>query len=45
VFFWESFITELAHRARIDQYHYRRNLLSHDPLALRVLDAAARASD
>ncbi len=43
VFFWESFITELASRAKIDQYAYRRNLLSHDPLALRVLDAAAQA--
>ena len=44
VFFWESFISELAHRAGIDQYAYRRNLLSDDPLALRVLDAAAQAS-
>jgi len=45
VFFWESFISELAERARIDQYVYRRNLLSDDPLALRVLDAAAQASN
>ena len=44
VFFWESLISELAYRAKIDQYAYRRNLLSHEPLALRVLDAAARAS-
>jgi isoquinoline 1-oxidoreductase beta subunit len=44
VFFWESFISELAQRANIDQYAYRRNLLSDDPLALRVLDAAAQAS-
>jgi isoquinoline 1-oxidoreductase subunit beta len=44
VFFWESFISELAARARIDQYVYRRNLLADDPLALRVLDAAAQAS-
>src|SRR5215813_2986192 len=44
VFFWESFITELAQRANIDQYTYRRNLLANDPLALRVLDAAAQAS-
>jgi len=44
VFFWESFITELAQRARIDQYAYRRELLSDDPLALRVLDTAAQAS-
>jgi isoquinoline 1-oxidoreductase beta subunit len=44
VFFWESFISDLAQRANIDQYTYRRNLLSDDPLALRVLDAAAQAS-
>ena len=44
VFFWESLISELAHRANIDQYAYRRNLLSDDPLALRVLDAVAQAS-
>ena len=44
VFFWESFISELAHHARIDQYAYRRHLLSDDPLALRVLDAAAQDS-
>jgi isoquinoline 1-oxidoreductase subunit beta len=44
VFFWESFITELAQRAGIDQYAYRRNLLTDDPLALRVLDAVAQAS-
>src|SRR5262247_2309759 len=44
VFFWESFISELAQRAKVDQYAYRRNLLSDDPLALRVLDAAAQAA-
>jgi len=44
VFFWESFISELAQLANIDQYAYRRTLLADDPLALRVLDAAARAS-
>jgi isoquinoline 1-oxidoreductase subunit beta len=44
VFFWESLITELAYRAKIDQYAYRRNLLSDEPLALRVLDAVAQAS-
>jgi isoquinoline 1-oxidoreductase beta subunit len=43
VFFWESFISELAHRAGLDQYAYRRELLKDDPLALRVLDAAAKA--
>ncbi len=45
VFFWESLITELADRARIDQLSYRRTLLSGDPLALRTLDAVAQASD
>lgn len=44
VFFWESFIGELAQRAGIDQYAYRRKLLSDDPLAVRVLDAAAHAA-
>jgi isoquinoline 1-oxidoreductase beta subunit len=44
VFFWESTINELAPRAGIDQYAYRRHLLSDDPLALRVLDAAAQAA-
>jgi len=41
VFFWESFISELAQRAGIDQYVYRRDLLADNPLALRVLDAVA----
>jgi isoquinoline 1-oxidoreductase subunit beta len=44
VFFWESLISELAYRAKIDQYAYRRNLLSAEPLALRVLDAVAKAA-
>jgi isoquinoline 1-oxidoreductase subunit beta len=44
VFFWESFISELAYTAKIDQYAYRRNLLADDPLALRVLDAVAEAA-
>jgi isoquinoline 1-oxidoreductase subunit beta len=44
VFFWESFITELAARAGIDQYAYRRHLLADDAEALRVLDAVAQAS-
>jgi isoquinoline 1-oxidoreductase beta subunit len=43
VFFWESFISELAHRAGIDQYDYRRELLSDNPPARRVLDAVAEA--
>jgi isoquinoline 1-oxidoreductase beta subunit len=45
VFFWESFVSELAQRAGIDQYTYRRNLLTDDPLALRVLDAAAQTAN
>jgi isoquinoline 1-oxidoreductase beta subunit len=44
VFFWESFVSELAYRAGIDQYDYRRNLLTDNPLALRVLDAVAEAA-
>ena len=44
VFFWESMISELAYRAKIDQLAYRRHLLSDDPHALRVLDAVTRAS-
>ncbi len=42
VFFWESFISELAQRAKVDQYAYRRHLLADDPLALRALDTVAR---
>jgi len=44
VFFWESFIADLAYRAKIDQYRYRRELLAHDPAAMKVLDAAAAAA-
>ncbi len=34
----------MASRAGIDQYLYLRNLLSHNPLALRVLEAVAGAA-
>ncbi|MBU9613080.1 molybdopterin-dependent oxidoreductase [Burkholderia multivorans] len=45
VFFLESFVNELAHTVRADPVRYRRALLKHDALALRVLDAtAARAN-
>ena len=44
VFFLESFISELAHAAGADEYEYRRKLLAGQPLALRVLDAAAKAA-
>ena len=45
VFFWESFISELASHVSADQYAYRRHLLTAEPLGLRVLDAVAKASD
>ena len=35
VFFWESFISELAGHVKADQYAYRRHLLTAEPLALR----------
>lgn len=44
VFFWESFVSDLAHRAGIDAYQYRRTLLLHDAAATKVLDAAAEAA-
>jgi isoquinoline 1-oxidoreductase beta subunit len=40
-FFVESFIDELAHLAGADPYIYRRDLLSGNELAIRVLDRAA----
>ncbi len=44
VFMLESFVNEMADAAGADPYRYRRKLLAHDPLAVRVLDtAAARA--
>ena len=45
VFFWQNFITALAHRAGIDQYAYRYKLLADDPLARRVLEAVAQAAN
>lgn len=44
VLFWESFITDLAREAGIDQYAYRRHLLRDYRPGQRVLDAAAEAA-
>ncbi len=43
-FFTESFIDELAAKAGIDPYEYRRRLLTSRPRHLKVLDAAAKLS-
>ncbi|RZT36782.1 xanthine dehydrogenase family protein molybdopterin-binding subunit [Cupriavidus agavae] len=45
VFMLESFVNEMADAAGIDPYRYRRALLAHNPLAVRTLDAAARAAN
>jgi isoquinoline 1-oxidoreductase beta subunit len=42
LFFFESFIDELAHELSVDPLELRRRMLSGNPRALRVLDAAAR---
>lgn len=44
LFFLESFISELSHKAKRDEYQYRRHLLQDTPEALRVLDATAAAA-
>jgi len=44
-FFTESFIDELAYEAGTDPYEYRRNLLSHRPRHLRVLDEVAEKAN
>ncbi|WP_026035185.1 molybdopterin cofactor-binding domain-containing protein [Cupriavidus sp. BIS7] len=45
IFMLESFVNEMADAAGVDPYHYRRALLAHNPLALRTLDAAAKAAN
>ena len=45
LFFFESFIDELAHELQQEPMQLRRRLLAHQPRALRVLDAAARLAD
>src|SRR5262245_57423277 len=42
VFALESFIDELARRAKADPYRYRRRLLASNPRAAAVLDRAAK---
>ncbi len=42
LFFFESFIDEVAHALQKDPLEMRRGLLSRQPRALRVLDAAAK---
>jgi isoquinoline 1-oxidoreductase beta subunit len=45
LFFFESFIDELAHAAGVEPLALRRRLLAADKRALRVLDAAAMLGD
>ncbi|WP_333682192.1 molybdopterin cofactor-binding domain-containing protein [Dyella sp.] len=45
IFMLESFVNEMADAAGMDPYRYRRALLAHSPLAIRTLDAAARAAN
>jgi isoquinoline 1-oxidoreductase beta subunit len=43
-FFMESFMDELAHSSGKDPYHFRRDLLTHQPRYLKVLDTLAEQS-
>lgn len=44
-FFTESFMDELAHNAKKDPYHFRREQLTKAPRYLKVLDLVAEKSD
>lgn len=44
LFCMESFINELSHKAGIDAWEYRRNLMKDTPEMVRVLDATAKAA-
>lgn len=44
-YFMEAFIDEIARATRKDPVALRRELLAHDPRALKVIDAAALAGD
>jgi isoquinoline 1-oxidoreductase beta subunit len=43
-YFLESFVDEVARAASRDPYELRRELLAHDPRALRVIETAAKAA-
>jgi isoquinoline 1-oxidoreductase beta subunit len=43
-YFLESFIDEVARAANRDPYELRRELLAHDPRALKVIETAAKAA-
>lgn len=45
IFFYESFISELAAKAGKDDYEYRRYLFQDQPAARNVLDQTAKAAD
>ena len=44
-YFMEAFVDELARSLKKDPVALRRELLAHDPRALKVIDAAAKAGD